>query len=69
MHLARTPHHAGSCALPKETGTGGAKHARWFYSASERKCQPFYYTGVGGNRNSYVSLVDCEAACPQQVGE
>lgn len=61
--------HAASCAQPKETGSGSTKLARWYYAKSESKCLPFYFTGEGGNRNSYASLTDCEAECPQQAGE
>lgn len=57
------------CALPKQTGDCSEKHARWHFSETEKRCLPFYYTGCGGNKNSFPSLESCETHCPRQVGK
>lgn len=57
------------CSLPKQTGDCSEKHARWHFSETEKRCLPFYYTGCGGNKNSFPSLESCETHCPRQVGK
>lgn len=58
-----------SCALPKDNGTCEAQLARWHYSESDKKCMPFYFTGCGGNKNSFISREDCEKECPLQISK
>lgn len=57
------------CSLPKQTGDCSEKHARWHFSETEKRCLPFYYTGCGGNKNSFPTLESCETHCPRQVGK
>ncbi|KAJ6638506.1 Papilin, partial [Pseudolycoriella hygida] len=59
--------HKESCSLPKETGSCGGRQARWYYSQSDKKCMPFYYSGCDGNKNSFVSQEECEQQCPPQI--
>lgn len=59
------------CSLPKNTGSTecSGNHARWYYSETESKCMPFYFTGCEGNQNNFLSLEKCEEHCPKQIGK
>lgn len=59
------------CNLPKEVGDSECteKLARWYFSANDNKCKPFYYTGCGGNENNFDSEHSCAETCPPTVGE
>lgn len=61
-------HLTASCNLPKQEGDCSEKHARWHFSEKDNKCMPFYFTGCGGNDNSFRSIEECESSCPQKVG-
>lgn len=50
-------------------GNCEARQARWHYSETDKKCMPFYYSGCGGNGNSFVSLDECEGKCPRQISK
>ncbi|VDM36704.1 unnamed protein product [Toxocara canis] len=52
------------CSLPLMMGSGVAQLPRFFYNAEMRTCQPFAYTGKGGNQNNFISKTDCEETCP-----
>lgn len=71
-HNNKTLHnfkYVAKCALPKEMGKCEEKKARWYFTQSDNKCMPFYYTGCDGNKNSFVSLEDCEEQCPRNISE
>ncbi|KAJ2950724.1 hypothetical protein O0L34_g8985 [Tuta absoluta] len=36
---------------------------RWFYDVTNQKCEPFGYTGCGGNANNFRDKEDCARAC------
>lgn len=36
---------------------------RWFYDASNAACEPFGYTGCGGNANNFKNREVCLRAC------
>ncbi len=52
------------CTLPKSHGHCRDQEAKWYFDNIKKTCQPFYYTGCGGNDNRFDSWDDCEAACP-----
>lgn len=58
-----------TCALPKVAGDCSEQKARWHFSQSDNKCLPFYYTGCDGNKNSYVSVEECEESCPRNISK
>ncbi|KAG0715604.1 U-actitoxin-Avd3n [Chionoecetes opilio] len=41
--------------------------ARWYYNTDTRKCEPFLFSGCGGNGNNFRSKTQCEARCPDLV--
>jgi len=51
------------CKSPKEIGSCKASIKRWFFNTSEKKCEPFYYGGCGGNNNNYRFEKACKKAC------
>ncbi|XP_041972855.1 spondin-1-like [Aricia agestis] len=51
------------CSMPVSVGHCRGYDERWFYDVEWRVCEPFGYTGCGGNKNNYKSREACEAAC------
>jgi hypothetical protein len=52
------------CSLPKIHGHCRDNVAKWYFDSQTKKCQPFYYSGCGGNANLFDSWDICEEACP-----
>ena len=57
------------CSLLKHNGleckeNGGNMVAKWYFDRTSKQCQPFYYTGCGGNDNKFDSWEECEQNCP-----
>ncbi|CAX65088.2 BPTI/Kunitz inhibitor domain-containing protein [Caenorhabditis elegans] len=52
------------CSLVVKEGSGNHHLSRWFYNSNTRQCQPFTYTGQGGNENNFLLREHCEATCP-----
>ncbi|XP_026491257.2 spondin-1-like isoform X2 [Vanessa tameamea] len=51
------------CKLPVSVGPCRGYEERWFYEASRGTCEPFGYTGCGGNANNFKSRENCQRAC------
>ncbi|GMR59861.1 hypothetical protein PMAYCL1PPCAC_30056, partial [Pristionchus mayeri] len=49
---------------PLLVGSGPHRLARWYFNAVAKQCQPFTYTGLGGNENNFGSKEECVAVCP-----
>ncbi|KAK4325646.1 hypothetical protein Pmani_003739 [Petrolisthes manimaculis] len=60
-------HNADICSQPVEAGMCSGGEARWYYNTETRKCEPFLYSGCGGNGNNFKSKYQCEARCPDLV--
>lgn len=56
-----------ACSIPVVRGGGNANLPRWSYDATARQCSQFYYGGLGGNQNNFLSRQACETACPSNV--
>ncbi|CAG9090129.1 unnamed protein product [Plutella xylostella] len=56
------------CTLPLSVGPCRGYSERWFYSPRARACEPFGYTGCGGNGNNFPTHDECAAMC-KGVGE
>ncbi|PAV75122.1 hypothetical protein WR25_14816 [Diploscapter pachys] len=52
------------CDQQLMTGVGTANLPRFYYDSFEDQCEPFNYTGIGGNENNFVSLSECQVKCP-----
>ncbi|KAI8513398.1 hypothetical protein Bbelb_100370 [Branchiostoma belcheri] len=56
-----------SCEQPKHVGTCGPSNPltslRWFYNTQTGQCEPFDYTGCGGNNNNFKTEEECESLC------
>ncbi|KAK8392409.1 hypothetical protein O3P69_014644 [Scylla paramamosain] len=55
------------CSQPVRAGVCSGGEARWYYNTETRKCEPFLYSGCGGNGNNFRSKSQCEARCPDLV--
>ncbi|XP_029842042.2 papilin isoform X2 [Ixodes scapularis] len=51
------------CFQPFDAGFCQAKHSSFYYSQATGKCEPFTYTGCGGNSNNFQSLKECQDTC------
>ncbi|CDW53418.1 papilin [Trichuris trichiura] len=69
--LATTPHFVSDpppkienkCNFPKDAGPCKENHQRWYYNTVEEKCEPFIYSGCGGNPNNFDSMLGCQETC------
>uniref|UniRef100_A0A915PLT9 BPTI/Kunitz inhibitor domain-containing protein n=1 Tax=Setaria digitata TaxID=48799 RepID=A0A915PLT9_9BILA len=52
------------CSQQLLSGTGGAHLVRWYYDIAKDRCLKFYYSGLGGNENNFLSKTECEKTCP-----
>lgn len=53
----------GTCKLPVKEGNCNEKIPRYFFNVTSGFCDVFYYTGCGGNENSFASHEECIAEC------
>ena len=51
------------CSQSLETGSCRSAELSWYYSAADRTCQSFIYSGCGGNENRFSSLSECSRTC------
>ncbi|KAL5517701.1 hypothetical protein EMCRGX_G003301 [Ephydatia muelleri] len=52
------------CSQPKEIGDYcKAKIPAFYYNAQNRRCEPFYYRGCGGNSNRFYDVKTCLETC------
>ncbi|XP_057655862.1 inter-alpha-trypsin inhibitor heavy chain H4-like isoform X1 [Diorhabda carinulata] len=53
----------GICQAPPVRGFCQYKYESWYYNSSTSKCQPFIYSGCGGNKNKFKTKKGCENVC------
>ncbi|XP_077506631.1 uncharacterized protein LOC144115886 isoform X11 [Amblyomma americanum] len=53
----------GACKLPVKEGNCNERIPRYFFNVTSGVCDVFYYTGCGGNENSFASHEECIAQC------
>ena len=59
-----------TCSLPKVVGqcleneAGPKAFAKWYFDRTNKVCQPFYFSGCGGNENNFGTREECETTCP-----
>uniref|UniRef100_A0A915K1C7 BPTI/Kunitz inhibitor domain-containing protein n=1 Tax=Romanomermis culicivorax TaxID=13658 RepID=A0A915K1C7_ROMCU len=51
------------CTQLKSRGTGSSNILRFYYDHRTRQCDSFFYTGVEGNQNNFLTKDHCEQAC------
>ena len=53
------------CSLPMDEGSCASKNPifSWFHNPTSGNCEPFWFSGCGGNQNNFETLDDCEKAC------
>ncbi|CAG4940448.1 unnamed protein product [Colias eurytheme] len=51
------------CKLPISVGPCRSYEERWFFDSKRGICEPFGYTGCGGNSNNFRDRQTCEKAC------
>ncbi|XP_075256690.1 uncharacterized protein LOC142349160 [Convolutriloba macropyga] len=51
------------CQLQLDIGSCSEKIVRYQFDKKQNKCDPFFYSGCGGNRNNFPSRAKCESTC------
>ncbi|XP_058050660.1 actinia tenebrosa protease inhibitors-like [Ahaetulla prasina] len=51
------------CQLPKEVGRCKASFPRFYFNTATGNCEGFNYGGCEGNKNNFLTLNQCRAAC------
>ncbi len=54
------------CSLPADVGPCDGVCPRYFYDVCTGQCEPFNYGCCGGNANNFMTMEECEAACPPE---
>uniref|UniRef100_H9GUT9 BPTI/Kunitz inhibitor domain-containing protein n=1 Tax=Anolis carolinensis TaxID=28377 RepID=H9GUT9_ANOCA len=55
--------HPQVCKLRRKVGRCKGKLERYYFDMGRKRCQPFTYSGCGGNENRFVTRVDCLLSC------
>lgn len=55
------------CSLKEVVGKCRAAHSRWYFNKETKKCENFIYGGCGGNRNNFMTKIQCEDFCQEFV--
>merc|ERR1711990_713288 len=59
------------CSLPMDAGTCVSKSSppifRWFHNPENGICEPFWFSGCGGNENNFETMDDCEKTCSLEI--
>ncbi|RCN36631.1 Kunitz/Bovine pancreatic trypsin inhibitor domain protein [Ancylostoma caninum] len=51
------------CLDDADNGLCKACMIRYYYNAESKKCEPFVYSGCGGNENNFWTFEDCRRGC------
>ncbi|XP_064321218.1 WAP four-disulfide core domain protein 8-like [Phalacrocorax carbo] len=57
---------ADICHLPLVRGPCRGRFRHYAYASALGTCQPFIYSGCGGNANNFGTLEECQQVCEQQ---
>ena len=57
------------CSMPRDPGHCVARVPAWYFDRDVRNCQPFIYSGCGGNRNLFATRDDCLSRCGSFVAK
>ncbi|KAM7091051.1 uncharacterized protein J5F26_011693 [Ciconia maguari] len=53
------------CHLPPVSGPCRGRFRHYAYNPATGTCQPFIYSGCGGNANNFGTVEECQQACQQ----
>lgn len=51
------------CLQALNVGVGNSNLDRWYFDTTSRRCLKFFYRGLQGNQNNFLSMSDCENLC------
>ena len=49
--------------MPKQPGPCVNYMTRWYFNTETRRCERFMYGGCSGNRNKFLTELECTAEC------
>ncbi|BFF91937.1 protease inhibitor-like [Drosophila madeirensis] len=52
-----------ACRNNPDYGRCKGRQAKWFYNKQRNKCEPFIYSGCGGNHNRFHGYKECDEFC------
>ncbi|XP_073963335.1 spondin-1-like [Choristoneura fumiferana] len=52
-----------TCQLPAVVGHCRSYNERWFYDTAGGHCEPFGFSGCGGNANNFPTFDECQKRC------
>ncbi|KAI1713355.1 kunitz/Bovine pancreatic trypsin inhibitor domain-containing protein [Ditylenchus destructor] len=55
------------CLKPKLIGKCDNELPAFFYNKQNRHCEPFSYSGCGGNTNRFLTIAQCEQGCAKKL--
>lgn len=58
-----------ACGLPRDPGHCKGSRPRYYFNPLSKTCEPFAFSGCGGNQNNFVSLRDCLRICAENPPE
>uniref|UniRef100_A0A673V1Y9 BPTI/Kunitz inhibitor domain-containing protein n=1 Tax=Suricata suricatta TaxID=37032 RepID=A0A673V1Y9_SURSU len=61
--LCESGHLGEICNYPPVFGTCKSFHTRFYYNTLTFLCEPFVFSGCGGNRNNFKHKYVCENFC------
>ncbi|VDM98865.1 unnamed protein product [Thelazia callipaeda] len=56
------------CLKPKESGKCSETYPAYYYNLEMHRCEPFVYSGCGGNSNRFLTLRQCQSVCSKFSG-
>ncbi|CAK1578224.1 unnamed protein product [Parnassius mnemosyne] len=57
------------CSLPLSVGPCRGYEERWFYDTIRNECEPFGFTGCGGNANNFPTKEICNRQCKRKQND
>lgn len=59
----RKLHSDSSCSLPPDPGSCSDRLQRFYFNGASGRCEPFLFSGCGGNANNFAKLDKCQGRC------
>jgi hypothetical protein len=54
--------------MPKDEGPCTGNNSRWYFDTQAEVCVEFLYSGCRGNRNNFLTQMECENVCQKYKG-
>lgn len=58
-----------ACDLSMTVGDGDSALNRWYFDSNTKHCTTFWYKGLRGNANNFLSAEECRRQCAGAYNE